>query len=562
MQTSLKKPFALAAMASATIMLTACGGGGGDSSAPTASISGKAVDFYLSGATATFLDCGNQTTTTDSNGNFTFPTGCTQSALKVTGGTDIGTNLPFNGVLQAPAQTLTPGVTPVVTPLTTLVAQLGASQAATLASGLGLAGKDLLATDPLTDGALLKAALVVQQVVDQISKTLQGAAASAGGTLDPAVAVAAAAKAVASAVNGASTTPDLSNVTAMAAVIKSAVQNAQPNLPASLQGDTVATNVAALAAPSVSNTVSNVSKSLGTITPGSSASATVAALQQTGALNNVIASASSTLMTKLVSAVTPAALGDSTLTGGLTNLGTAVATGTAAQVQQAAQTLGAAVNSTTINTVVSAVTLNNYLQLGNVSINGGAFAPYSSSVSAAGSLSDVKVVLGAVGSPFGSNPSQVRAGMHYTYNGNSVDLIIDNVALTFNSSGVLTAASVPVGAKYTFRISGSVNAAATMTNANADNLFSSSNSALDLPVTTFLSKLQGAAGLSSSQISALTPAAPNSVPVTFALTASNGQPVVVATGSGQSAASTGAAVVDAGTTKVSGNGVSLTIKLN
>lgn len=561
---SLKKPFVLTAIVSATMIVAACGGGDGGSSAPAAAVRGKAVDFYLANATVTFLDCNNQTVTTNGIGDFTFPAGCAKSSLKVMGGTDIGTNLPFNGVLQAPALDLSPGATPMVSPLTTLVAQLGgASQAAALAAKLGVSGKDLLTTDPLTDGALLKAEMIVQHMIDQTSKALEGAAVSAGTVLDPAIAAAAAAKALANVVNAATTTPDPSNAATMAGVIKSAVQNAQPNLPASLQGDTVASNIAALAAPSISQTIGTISSALGNIAPGANASATVATLQQTGALNSVVTSSSSTLITTLVSIVTPTGLASTSLTTGLSNLGTQVATGSAAQVQQVVQTLGSAVNSARAGNLVSAVTLNNYLQVGNVSINGGTFVPFQSSLSATGGLSDIQVVLGSVGSPFGSNPSQVRAGMHYTLsNGNSVDLIIDKVVLTFNGS-VLVGASVPVGVNYTFRMSGSVNASGTMTTANADNLFSANGGgALDLSVSTFLAKLKAAAKLTDAQISAVTPSAPGSAAVTFALTAAGGQPVVVAAGSGANAVSIRAAKVDAGTTKLIGNGLSLNVTLN
>ncbi len=154
-QTNTRYIFTLGLMAAAAATLVACGGGDDSPtpSQPSATVSGKAVDFYLSGATVTFLDCANKTVKTNATGDFTFPDGCTRSALKVTGGTDIGTGQPFSGVLQAPAVDYKAGVTPVISPLTTLVAQLGPDQAAALATKLGLGGKDLATLDPMQDAA-------------------------------------------------------------------------------------------------------------------------------------------------------------------------------------------------------------------------------------------------------------------------------------------------------------------------------------------------------------------------------------------------------------------------
>ena len=53
MQTKTRNIFILGIMASAAATLVACGGGGDDSPPPSqpATVSGKAVDFYLSGST-------------------------------------------------------------------------------------------------------------------------------------------------------------------------------------------------------------------------------------------------------------------------------------------------------------------------------------------------------------------------------------------------------------------------------------------------------------------------------------------------------------------------------
>lgn len=563
MQFGFSKTLSLTAIASATALLAACGGGGGTGSSPSsAPVQGKAVDFYLSGATVSFLDCSNQTTTTNATGDFTFPANCTQSALTVKGGTDIGTGLPFNGVLQAPAVESKPGVTPVISPLTTLVAQLGTAQAAALATKLGLDGKDLLTLDPLKDGTALKAAVVVQQLVEQISKTLVGVATSAGGTLNANIAAAAAANAVANAISSASSSANLTEASTVTKAIEASVQNVKSSLPSSLQNNigAVAVNVAVLATPTVSKLATDISTALGTITPGADATTTVAALQNSGALNSVRDSATSSIATTLVSAVAPTALANSSLTSTLASLGTAVATGTPTEVTTAVNNLGSAVVSSTL---VNAVTLADYIQLGNVTLNGGTPTPLSPSLSVnGGSLSDIQVALSRQGAPFGTGASEVRAGMRYTYNGNTVEVIIDKVALAFSGS-TLTAATVPANVTYSFRISGAVTASAALSNGMIDNLFSSTGGgSLDLPFAVFLNKLKSAGGLSDAQINALIPKATSTVNVAFAVIGTSGNKVKLGIPSGTDVKETAVVSVATAASQVSGDGVTTEVTVN
>ncbi|WP_420991462.1 hypothetical protein ACKI2N_024920 [Cupriavidus sp. 30B13] len=567
MQTNIKNIFTLGIMAAAAAALVACGGGSDSPSPSTPSsvtVNGKAVDFYLSGATVTFLDCSNQTATTNATGDFTFPAGCSTSALKVSGGTDIGTSQPFTGVLQAPAVAYKAGVTPVISPLTTLVAQLGAAQAAALATKLGLDGKDLATLDPMQDVAVLKAAVVVQQLVDQVAKTLTGLAK--GGTLSAGDAAAAASKAVANAVNAASGTADLTSGTLVTTVVTSAVQNAKAGLPATLQAniDTVAANVGALAGPVVASQVANVSASLGTIVLGTSPAATLAALQSAGAVNAVVDSAKSTTTSDLVAAVTPATLSDPSKTAGLSDLGGAVASGNAADIQTAATGLGSgAVDSGAIDNVANAVKPANFIQLATMTINGQTF-PVSDAVTVTGggALGAITVAVSKDGDPFAGGAADVRAGLSYTYNGSTVSVIIEKVSLTFSGSA-LTAVQVPANTAYSFSISGSTSANVSLTNATPDNLFSSANGgSLSLPFTTFLAKLKSAGALSQPQIDALTPKATATFPVTFAVAGQGGKAVSVGTLAGGSPQKTQVQSVQTSAATVSGNGIKTSVTLN
>jgi len=128
------------------------GGGGGGSSTPPApeppTISGYVIDGYIAGATVTRAVNANQVET-DNSGFFSGLQG--SGILTATGGVDIATGLPFNGVLRAPE-----GAT-VITPLTTMMVQLSAqfdvndaTSQSVIKTALGLDERvDLLTTDPL-----------------------------------------------------------------------------------------------------------------------------------------------------------------------------------------------------------------------------------------------------------------------------------------------------------------------------------------------------------------------------------------------------------------------------
>jgi hypothetical protein len=142
------KTFALSACGlTASVLISACGGG--DAGAPFASKAsiGFAVDGYLKEA---FVKCdvSGVVVRTDTSGFFRFPDGC-DSSVSLTGGINVDTTLPFTGTLKAPAGSK------MVTPLTTLL--VGGMTQEQINASLGLPeGTDLTNTDPaLTSAGVL-----------------------------------------------------------------------------------------------------------------------------------------------------------------------------------------------------------------------------------------------------------------------------------------------------------------------------------------------------------------------------------------------------------------------
>ena len=432
----------------ATVLLTACGGsGGGTAEKP---LSGKAVDFYLSGATVTFTDCSNATVTTDATGNFTAPAGCAQSAITVTGGTDIGTKRPFTGTLKAPRQSVASSQTVVVSPITTLIVA-NPALAATINTLLNLpAGYNVLTTDPMLNVEALKASIVIQTLLDKVAQSLSNASTVNGGTLTPQQASQAAIQALANAIGP---NFDVTNLADIQAVVSSAATSVVTAL--NLPSGTTADTLAASAAPGITTQITVVKVAVSNIVLGATPADTLAALTAGGVITAVADAQAST-----------------------------------------------------------SATLKDYVQLGNVSFNGGSpmtLAAVQASTAAApislsgAALSNIQISLTGKGTYANANkPVAVNAGFQYTVNRNTVNLTINNVQLVFGSTGALTAATVPAGSSYSYTLTGASKATATATNATADNLFS--NGAVNLSINTFLTKLAGAAG-SSVNVSAYAPVA-------------------------------------------------------
>lgn len=163
------------------LALGGCGGGGGGTGntgntggTQTSTLSGKAVDGYIKGATV-FCDANNNgvqdpgevSAITGDQGDFTLGSACA-SILVGSGGTDISTGYAFKGVLKAPSGAK------IVSPLTTLLADSGLTNAQ-LVKALSLPqGTDLTQADPVAPGnaAIMKKTLAAQQIVQQMANLM------------------------------------------------------------------------------------------------------------------------------------------------------------------------------------------------------------------------------------------------------------------------------------------------------------------------------------------------------------------------------------------------------
>ncbi|CAA6604225.1 hypothetical protein MTBLM1_20347 [Rhodospirillaceae bacterium LM-1] len=209
--------------------------------APVAvSLSGKAIDGYISGATVFLdtdndgsLDAGEIWTTTDSQGNYTLSSTNTNVPIVLFGGTDISTNQPLVGTLKAPS-----GST-VVTPLTTMMQSMmasGLSEASAqsqIATLLGITSlPDLNSFDPVATSSsgsgtevtqaaqVMKAAIQVQNMVTAMSALMVGA-----GGVTAAAATAAIFSALASQATSSNSAVDFSSSSNVSSLIDSVASN-------------------------------------------------------------------------------------------------------------------------------------------------------------------------------------------------------------------------------------------------------------------------------------------------------------------------------------------------
>jgi VCBS repeat-containing protein len=177
-----------------TFAFTGCGGGGGSSAdtggggTPTTTtviLSGTAIDGLIKNATVcidtnqnNLCDSGEPTTTTDTNGNYSFDVAQNSGTknIIVLGGIDTATNSAFTGILKEKVSIETSPVTSInITPLTTTATLLADEQNITIASAkqtiatkLGLSSADI-SKNPLENVAVYKK---TQEIV-QATKVLQ-----------------------------------------------------------------------------------------------------------------------------------------------------------------------------------------------------------------------------------------------------------------------------------------------------------------------------------------------------------------------------------------------------
>ena len=559
------------ALATSSLLLAGCGGGSSDngSSTPQVAPKGKAVDFYLSGATVKFENCGGVTRVTDAQGGFEFPANCFESDITVTGGTDIGTNLPFTGVLRALAARGASQV--VVSPVTTLVSYSGnIGNTAAFAAQLGIENQNFLLIDPMTRKDVLVTTVVAQQLLNQIQQVLIELSDQSGTPLTPQQASEAATRALttqlANRINNNTPNSGLTETAFIQAVVETSVKNVQSTLSTELRSDAVAKNTAAIVAASIQQKVKAVNDAISTVTIGATPAATLAAIQA-GPVDDVIKTATlSQAAPEALDAVFSLITNTNAATQtALQNLGTAIASGTG--IAEAAnalnQTLPAnqQLPASVIDDLENIETYSDFIQLVSAGFNGNA-QTYSvqqlanstagAPVAVTGGFNSVQLNMNKVGNPFKTGFSEAKVGLSYTINNaNTLNIVVDKISLGFDSNGKLTSASIPQNANYSFTTAGTQTTSVQAANLAVDNL-TVTNGTLNLPVDVFLSKASSKSPTLKAAIASYTPKAGDKLSINVSMGATTNTSVRVGTGAGTPAPSI---TVNAGQASLLGQGV-------
>ncbi len=573
------------AFATSSLLLAGCGGSSNDDSVSATQNSGKVVDFYLVGANVLFKDCaGTSTTRTDAQGGFNFPNGCHSSGITVLGGVDIGTGLPFNGELKAPASNSS---FIVVSPLTTIISNLSNNHAAAEASialQLGMAGKKLLTVDPMTDKKVLVATVVSQQLMNQMLTGLLKLSAAEGGQLTAQQAAQAAAMGVANQFNQRnSSNVDFTKLTTISHIVEAAVNDLATNRtinafgPEALNHATaLAQNTAAISAAVIKVEVDKVNDAIKDVDIKGNPTATLQALGNK--LNAIREANNSQVAANLVALLAPV-LTNEGIQDELEKLAQEVANGSSDSIKAAFDNLNSQLptdqklSQDVLNDLVELNTYENYLKLTNVGFNNGKtftieelMNAYKSGndLTVNGGFKNVQLNVSKVGNPFKGNASEAKVGLSYTINNaNTLNLIVDKVNLSFDSTGKLTAANIPANAAIAFNTTGAITASnPNMTNLSMDNLSVDNNGILSLPVDVFLNKVAAKDSSLKPVINSYTPKAGDKVTIHVALaaTANTGLEVgVVTNGKAQPA---DLVSINTDKTSIMGQGVNTKLMIN
>lgn len=560
------------AFATSSLLIAGCGGSSSDGgSAPRVEPTGKAIDFYLSGATVTFDGCGGATRLTNATGGFNFPENCFQSNVTVTGGTDIGTGLPFTGVLRALA--IPGGSEIIVSPITTIISytDAGIANTAKFAAQLGLEDKNFLLIDPMTNSSVLKTTVVTQQLLNQIQSVL-----TTLGVTDPKAASMAATKALSEQMvkrvnDPAITTPGLTETAFIQAVVESSVLNAKANLNfTDAEIAAVAKNTAAIAAATIQQKVRDVSDAMQNFEVKGTPAATLQALQDGGQTATIKDASLSQAGSEAVAAISELITNANPATApALATLGAAIASGNTTAIENAAialnnilpvdQQLSADIidDLKDIETYTDFIRLNSAGFNGNpsVSINQLTSSTANAPVTVNGGFNSVQLDMTKIGQPFKAGFSEAKVGLSYTVNNvNKLNIVVSNVDLGFDAAGKLTSASVPKGAKYSFTTAGSQTTNVDSTNLTIDNL-TVTNGVLSLPVTGsngFLDKASSKSPTLKNAIASYMPKTGDKVSIQVTMGATQNTSVRVGTAGGNPAP---AITIDAGAASVLGQGV-------
>lgn len=478
--------------------LTACGGGSSNDESPMTSVSGRAIDGALNGATVTFDDCNKQTTKTDDKGFFSFPAGCTESSLSISGGIDTGTDLAFTGHLKAPKVTAQAGAQNqvIASPLTTLVAAAGgADKAAALLKALGLEGVDLMRTDPLTNKDLYQKTVAVQQLVEQIEKAIH----SVGGGISAESLSTAAFSALTTALlaNTGNAANALQDANLISAALSGTLENVKADLPADVREHLadVKANLSALTATTIAANIAAVETAIAktTFNPSADNSAAIKAATKEAIVAAKESQATENLTSALAETLILPASQVQTL---LAAIGTASSSG----VSNAADVIGTQLEKlqevATANGVSFEVPQDlakelanpdeftqNYFKLDGFTVGTTSYTSTELGKSLTTplqvtSLNNLLVGMTAFGTQQNTHPT-VSAGLKIVTATKSLAITADKVNLSFNTAGALTAANIPSGAtlKVTSNVAGVGNS--TITAVNSVNAFSNGKIALN-----------------------------------------------------------------------------------